>query len=99
WVPLEQLRGQPQLAANRAHLVLIERFHRLHDTPALDELLDAGHAVVMSLDDRRFGRAARLDRVWVNGALPQDPILVQQVARLDHALLDAHKLLADDVTL
>ena len=39
---VEQLGGKPQLAADLADFVLIERLQRLHDAPCVDQLLDAG---------------------------------------------------------
>ena len=96
---IQQFRGQAQFAADLAHLILVERLQRLHDAAALDQLLNAGHAIVMRLDQRRLGRAAGFDGVRIDGALAQNPMLVQQAARFDDALLHAHELLADDVAL
>src|SRR5581483_6875344 len=39
------------------------------------------------------------DRVRIDGALAQDPVSIEQVARLDDPLLHTHELLADDVPL
>ena len=46
-----------------------------------------------------FCRAAGFDGVGIDGALAQNPVAVEQVARFDDALLHAHELLADDVAL
>ena len=96
---IEQFGGQAQFAADLAHFVLVERFQRLHDAARFDQLLNAGHAVVMRLDEGGLGGAAGFDRVRIDGALAENPVLVEQAARFDDALLHAHELFADDVAL
>ena len=96
---VQQFGGEAQFAADLADLVLVKRFQRFHDAAGLDERLNAGHAVVMRLDDGGLFGAAGFDGVGVDGALAEDPVLVHQAARLDDALLHAHEFLADDVAL
>ena len=43
--------------------------------------------------------AAGFDGVRVDGALAENPALVEQVARFEDALLHAHEFFADDVAL
>ena len=96
---LEQILGNPQLAADFAHFIFVERAERLDDALGGEQLLDAGHAVVMRLDDGSFFRAAGFDGVGIDRALPQNPVAIQQVPRFDDAFLHAHELFADDLAL
>ena len=57
---------------------------------------DARHAVVVGLDHSGLRRAAGFDGVRVDGALAEDPVLIEQVAGLHALLLHPHELLADD---
>ena len=95
-MPLEQFLGEAQFAAHLAHFVLVEEAERLDDALGFHQPLDAGHAVVVGLDHRRLGRAAGFDRVGIDGALPENPVVVQEVVGLDGALLHPNELLADD---
>src|SRR5262249_60926353 len=96
---VEKSRGHPDLTADLAYLILIERLQRFDDALHLDQLLNAGNSVVMRLDDGGFSRASGFDRVRIDRALAENPLLVEQVARLDDAFLHAHELFADDVPL
>ena len=94
---VEQFRGQREFASHLAHFIFVQRLERLHDAAARNQFLNAGHPVVMCFDQRRFVGAPRFDGVGIDGALPQDPMLVQQAARFDDAFLHPHELLADGV--
>ncbi len=91
--------GNAQLFADLANFVFIERRQRLDDPARLDQLLDARHAIVMSLDDVGLRGAARFDGVRINRALSQDPMAVEKVAGAQDAFLHHDELLADDVAL
>ena len=67
-------REDSQFAPDLPHLVLIERAQRLHDAFLRYQLLDAGHPVVVRLDDRGFFRPAGFDGVRVDGSLAQNPV-------------------------
>src|SRR4030081_1986256 len=93
------LIGDAQLRSDLANLALVEPGERLDDAAVIDQLLDAGHAIVMGLDEVGLGRAARFDGVWVNCALAQNPMAVQEVSGLEPAILHGDELLADGVAL
>ena len=95
----QQFRGERKLAADGADFVLIERRKRFDDAAFVDQLLNAGDAVVMGLDEIGLGAAAGFDGVRVDGALAQNPAAVEIVFAFENALLDLDKLLADDVAL
>ena len=109
WMTVQQFRGQTQFAAHLANLVLVKGSQGFHDSSALDQFLNAGHPIVMGLDQRRLGAAPRFNSVRVDGPLAQDPVgqagwpvvhpAVVQAQRLDDALLNAHEFLADNVPL
>src|ERR1035438_1562256 len=98
-MPSEQIGAQAKLAAQLAHLVLVKQAQRFDEAVLGNQLLNAGHAVVMGLDQIGFRRSAGLDRVGVNGALTQDPVTVEIMARLQDRLLHSDERFAYDVTL
>ena len=98
-MPSEQIGAQAELAAQFAHLVLVKQAQRFDEAVLGNQLLNAGHAVVMGLDQIGFRRSAGLDRVGVNRALAQDPVVVEIVARLQDRLLHSDECFAYDVTL
>src|SRR5204862_6921679 len=49
-MPFEKRGRQPQFCADLPNLIRIERAERLHDAAFQQQLLHAGHAVVMGLD-------------------------------------------------
>src|SRR6202795_1912574 len=53
----------------------------------------------MRLDGGGMGGAAGFDRIRINGALAENPVVVHQSAGLDNAFLHPHKLFADDMAL
>src|SRR5258708_12998382 len=55
WVAVEILIGDAELRADFADLVLIERCKRLDDAAVVDQLLDAGYALVLSLIEVGLG--------------------------------------------
>ena len=89
--------GKPERAPDFADLILVELHERLDDLAGLDAPQQLGHAVVMRLDERRFTRAARLDRVGINRALAEQPLAGRQM--LEHVVLDREKRDADPLAL
>ena len=98
-VTIEQLRSKTQLAPDRAHFIFVEIRQRFDDAPRIDQLLYSGHAIMMSLDCRRFQGTARFDGVGINRSLTKDPVAVEQPAILYDAFLNPYKVLAYDVAL
>ena len=96
---VEQFRREAKLAADGADFVLIEGRERFDDAAFVDQLLNAGDAVVMGLDELGFGGAAGFDGVGINGALAENPVPVEEVLALEDSLLDVDELFADDVAL
>src|ERR1051326_2577597 len=96
---MQKLAGNPELRADLANLVLIERCQRLDDAAAFDQLLDACDPIVVGLDHVRSRGAAGFDSVGIDGPLPEDPVAIEKMAGTQDALLDGDKLLADDVPL
>ena len=94
---LDEAQRQPERAADLADLVLIELHERLDDLAGLDAPQQLGNAVVVGLDERRFTRAARLDRVRINRALPEQPLAGRQM--LEHVVFDGKKCDADPLAL
>ena len=94
---LDEAHRQPERAADLADLVLVELHERLDDLAGLDAPQQLGHAVVMRLDERRFARAARLDRVGIDRALAEQPLAGRQM--LEHVVLDREKRDADSLAL
>ena len=95
----EELGGEAEFAAEFAHLILVELGEGFDDAVFVDELLDAGDAVVVGLDEVGFGGAAGLDGIGVDGALAEDPVAVEVGAGLEDLLLNLDELFADDATL
>ena len=62
--------GQPELGADRAHLVLEQRPQRLDELEL--EVVGQPADVVVGLDRRRAGAAAGLDHVGVERALDEE---------------------------
>src|SRR3989441_13236880 len=87
---------QPQLLAEHAYLVLVEVDERLDDAARVDQRLDALDTVVVRLDLRGVARAARLDRVGIDGPLPEQPLLLTQAQPRELVLLHGDERLADD---
>src|SRR5690242_19392100 len=98
-MPVEQCGSQPELPADGAHFIFIERCQRLDDAAFLNQALNPGDPVVMGLDEFGLGGPARFNGVGVNGALAENPAAVQEIFRLENAPLNAHELFADDVAL
>src|SRR5579871_896488 len=98
-MPMQELRGNSQLGADLAHFVFIEGRQRLDDSSRVNQFLNSGDTVVMGLYDISSRRAARLDRIGINGPLPQDPMAVQKMTGAQNPLLHGNELLADDVPL
>ena len=96
---LQQFRGERKLPADGADFVLIERRQRFDDAAFVDQLLNAGDAVVMGLDEVGLGAAAGFDGIGVDRALAENPAPVEIVFAFENALLDFDELLADDVAL
>ena len=71
----------------------------LDDAVGGHQLLDPGDTIVVGLDDGGFFRPAGFDGIRIDGALPENPMTVQQVMRFDDAFLHADKFLADDLAL
>ncbi len=66
----------------------------------VDQLLNAGDAVVMGLDQIGFGGAAGFDGVRVDGALAQNPAAVEEsCCGFEDPLLHLDEFFADDVAL
>ena len=74
---VQQRLRQAQLAAQQAHLVLVQLAQGLDDEAAVDHLLDFRHAVVVRLDERRVFRSAAFDGVGIDRPLHQLPVLPQ----------------------
>ena len=51
---MQKLAGDAELGADLADFIFIERGQRLDNAAAVDQLLDAGDAVVMGLDNIGF---------------------------------------------
>ena len=66
----DQALGQPELGADRAHLVLEQRAQRLDELEL--EVVGQAADVVVGLDRRRAGAAAGLDHVGVQRALHEE---------------------------
>src|SRR5579884_478170 len=94
-VPREKAVRYANLASDLAHFVFVERSERLDNAARFNQRLNAGHAIVMRLDQIRLGGSAGFDGVRINRALAQNPVAVQKVLRSENALLHADKLFAD----
>ena len=82
-MPVQQFVRQAQLAADLAHLVLVEVRQRLDDAALFDQLLNAGDAVVVRLDQVGLGGPAGFDRVGIDRALAENPVPVEEVAAFE----------------
>ena len=85
-VPPDDLRGQPQLLADEADLVLEQRAQRLDQREL--EVVGQAADVVVRLDVGGAGSPARLDDVGVERALDQEGDLLPL---LDRGLLEARR--------
>src|SRR5829696_2171130 len=88
------LLGQAELLADAAHLVLEQGPERLDELEG--HVLGQAAHVVVALDGRRAGPAARLDHVGIKRALNQVACVLETAGGL---LEDADEQLADDLAL
>src|ERR1700722_4378367 len=67
---MQELAGYAQLRADLANFIFIKRSQRFNDAAGVDQLLNAGDAIVVSLDDVGFRAATRFDGIGINSSLP-----------------------------
>src|SRR4051794_19833529 len=94
-VARQQLFIDTDRAADLSHLVLIKGGERLNDRSRFDQSLNAAHPIVVRFDEIGFRASAGFDGVWIDRALAQNPMAIEEMLRSQDALLHFNELFAD----
>src|SRR5689334_2402352 len=92
---LEEMLRDPQFTADFPHFVLVEGGKGLDKSVSFDQGLDSRNAIVVCLNQIRFGRSARFDRIRIDRALAKNPVAIQKIAGFQDSILDLYKLLTN----